>query len=118
MRRLMGWSIIHRLNTCMNACLRDRINVSPNTLTVIGMLLMCSTVWLLQSGFLFLSCWIILFSSLFDVLDGKIARLKNNGTQFGAFLDSVFDRYADSFILMGLLLYYYRTSPTSFAVIL
>jgi len=46
-----------------------------------------------------------------DALDGSMARLKGISTPFGAFLDSVTDRYAEMIILGGLLFYYLqRTS--------
>jgi archaetidylinositol phosphate synthase len=41
-------------------------------------------------------------SSLFDALDGKVARLRGIDSRRGDFLDHVFDRYADVFIITGL----------------
>lgn len=41
-------------------------------------------------------------SALFDALDGKVARLRGVDSPRGDFLDHVFDRYADVFILTGL----------------
>ncbi len=40
--------------------------------------------------------------SLFDALDGKVARLRGLDSPRGDFLDHVFDRYSDVFILTGL----------------
>ena len=44
----------------------------------------------------------------FDALDGTMARLRGEANEFGAFVDSVTDRYSELFILGGLL-YYFTT---------
>jgi phosphatidylglycerophosphate synthase len=36
---------------------------------------------------------LILFAGIFDMFDGAMARVQNAATSFGAFLDSVLDRY-------------------------
>lgn len=43
-------------------------------------------------------------ASIVDGCDGEIARLKFKKTLFGAWLDTVLDRYADSFLIFGILL--------------
>jgi len=40
------------------------------------------------------------------MVDGRVARATNQVTLFGAFFDSVVDRYSDLVLLMGLLVYY------------
>ena len=40
------------------------------------------------------------------MVDGRVARATNQVTRFGAFFDSVLDRYSDLVLLMGLLVYY------------
>ena len=42
------------------------------------------------------------FSSLFDALDGKVARITDSSSARGDLLDHVFDRYSDIFILGGI----------------
>jgi len=46
--------------------------------------------------------FLILVGALFDVLDGLVARAQNKMTRFGAFLDSVLDRYSDAFIFLAI----------------
>lgn len=41
-------------------------------------------------------------SSIIDGVDGSLARLKNMSSDFGGFLDSILDRYADILIMLGL----------------
>ncbi len=75
--------------------------VSLLTAALTGLLLALSGyvphIIALTSAFFFL-----LVSSLFDALDGKVARLRGVASKRGDFVDHVFDRYADIFILAGL----------------
>jgi CDP-diacylglycerol--glycerol-3-phosphate 3-phosphatidyltransferase len=45
-------------------------------------------------------------ASAFDALDGSVAREMGQASTFGAFLDSVVDRFSEGTVLFGLLLYY------------
>ncbi len=42
------------------------------------------------------------FSSIIDGVDGSLARLKGMSSDFGGFLDSIIDRYADVLVMLGL----------------
>ena len=44
-------------------------------------------------------------SSIFDMFDGAMARVSNTAAIFGAFFDSMLDRYSESIIFLGLLIY-------------
>jgi len=46
---------------------------------------------------------LILFSGVFDVLDGGVARAKGTITPFGGVLDSVCDRYSDGLMFLGII---------------
>ena len=46
----------------------------------------------------------ILFAGLFDMIDGRLARLGNMSTTFGAMWDSVLDRYSELISLFGVVL--------------
>lgn len=82
-----------------------RIPVSPNTLSITGFLITCSGSYILisdlRSGGL-----LILAGAVFDLLDGIVARTQGRATLFGAFLDSVLDRYSDAAMMMGLGLHF------------
>ncbi|MFW6195988.1 MAG: CDP-alcohol phosphatidyltransferase family protein [Thermoplasmatota archaeon] len=58
-----------------------------------------STTFLVFLGGIFL-----IFNSLFDALDGKIAKLTDKASLRGDFLDHTIDRYADIFIIGGIVL--------------
>ena len=49
--------------------------------------------------------WLFLIFSLFDALDGSLARKNNTEKPIGAFIDSVMDRFSDSAILLSIILY-------------
>lgn len=82
-----------------------RLGVTPNTLTVVGLLLSFVTAAVLAQGLLFAGGLLVLFAGIFDMFDGAMARVRNAATTFGAFLDSTLDRYSESIILLGLLFY-------------
>ncbi len=58
------------------------------------------------AGLLFTGGWILLFTGTLDIIDGKVARRTNASSARGAFLDSVIDRYADSFAYLGLVFFF------------
>ncbi|QBD80474.1 CDP-alcohol phosphatidyltransferase family protein [Ktedonosporobacter rubrisoli] len=82
-----------------------RLGVTPNMLTGIGLLLSILTAIVIAQGSLFVGGLLVLFAGIFDMFDGAMARVRNAATIFGAFLDSTLDRYSESIILLGLLLY-------------
>jgi len=49
---------------------------------------------------------VMILAGLCDLLDGPVARIQNRVSIFGGFLDSIFDRYADLILFLGLLVYY------------
>jgi len=51
---------------------------------------------------------VIIGSGFFDLVDGQVARATNRVTKFGAFFDSVIDRYSDASQFFGLLIYFAR----------
>lgn len=82
-----------------------RVGVTPNMLTGIGLLLSVITAIVIAQGSLFIGGWLVLFAGIFDMFDGAMARVRNSATTFGAFLDSTLDRYSESIILLGFLVY-------------
>ena len=82
-----------------------RTGVTPNTLTLLGLLLSILTAAVISQGWLLAGGLLMLFAGIFDMFDGAIARIRNAATTFGAFFDSTLDRYSESIILFGLLYY-------------
>ncbi|WP_292469419.1 CDP-alcohol phosphatidyltransferase family protein [Methanolobus sp.] len=79
------------------------IPLSPNSLTIIGLLISIWAAYVFSTGNLHGGALLILFSGFFDMIDGAVARAKNCMTAFGAVLDSVCDRYGDAIIFVGVI---------------
>ena len=89
--------------------------ISPNVLTFLGLVInICAACCF---GFarghnadrmFFYAGLIIIGAGIFDMVDGRVARKTNQVSVFGAFFDSVMDRYSDVAIFFGLLIYYAR----------
>ena len=88
-----------------------RLGLTPNMLTLIGLLLTAGVALVLADGQLSLGGWLMLAAGLFDLFDGALARATNQQSRFGAFLDSTVDRYAEAVIFLGLLIFYEQTAP-------
>ncbi len=85
---------------------RRRIN--PNLLTVIGVAINVLSGVLFGLGHFFWAGIILIVANLFDMLDGQVARLTNQVTRFGGFLDSTLDRVSDMAAFVGLMTFYAR----------
>ncbi|MDA8104364.1 MAG: CDP-alcohol phosphatidyltransferase family protein [Nitrospiraceae bacterium] len=77
-----------------------RIPVHPNVITIAGFLLTVFASAVLAAH-MRLGGGLVLAAGFFDVLDGVVARVNDKKSAFGAFLDSVLDRYSDAFILLA-----------------
>ena len=95
-----------------------KLHVTPNMITTLGFIgnivsaaCFIYSAFLLQGGddtnaFCYIA-WggvIILFAGLLDMIDGRLARLGNMSTTFGAMWDSVLDRYSELISLFGVVL--------------
>lgn len=95
-----------------------RMGVTPNIVTTIGFLgNLAAAVVIVMAGYgaahtgivdWSLVTWagaLIIGFSLFDMLDGQVARLGGMASTFGAMYDSVLDRYCEMFTLGGIAAY-------------
>src|SRR5579872_4241527 len=98
--------------------------ISPNALTFIGLCI--NIVAAVLFGFaretnyvrmFFYAGLVIIGAGIFDMVDGRVARATNQVTPFGAFFDSVIDRYSDVAVFMGLLVYYASINRYSYIVV-
>ena len=90
-----------------------KVGITPNLITITGRVLniVAAVVFVYASfagGDKALTCagWaggIVLFAGLFDMMDGRVARVGNMASKFGALYDSVLDRYSELFTLFGIL---------------
>ena len=82
--------------------------VNPNFLTFIGFGINLLAAYLFAYGYFRWAGGTIILAGIFDMADGRVARLEGRVTPFGGFYDSVMDRYSDLCLLIGLLIYYGR----------
>lgn len=81
-----------------------RIPLSPNVLTVTGFVITIIAALMIPHN-IKLGGILILLGGIFDMLDGIVARTSGRVTKFGAFLDSVLDRYSDAFLFLAIAWY-------------
>lgn len=78
----------------------------PNFLTLLGLVV---TIWaavLFAAGEFRWAAGVVFLAGFLDMADGPVARKQGRVSTFGAFFDSVVDRYSDMILYMGLLVYY------------
>lgn len=79
-----------------------KLKISPNGLTIMGFLMTVIAALLASQGAYFKSGIVFVLGSLFDALDGTVARVSGQSSPFGALLDSTLDRYGEGVLLTGL----------------
>jgi CDP-diacylglycerol--glycerol-3-phosphate 3-phosphatidyltransferase len=90
--------------------------ISPNGLTLLGLVLNIGAGAIVASGMLLAGGIALLIASAFDMLDGAVARATGKASRFGAFLDSVIDRYCEAVVLIGLIVVLSRTGDTPLVI--
>ncbi len=99
--RILFKGILDPIGTFLNST-----GLTPNAITLLGLAGTTVGAYLLSQGKMTLGAVVIFFSVIVDAFDGTMARLRGESSDFGAFVDSVSDRYAE-FITFGGLLYYF-----------
>ena len=77
------------------------LHLTPNTITVIGVLITLAASILVGAGWLLLGAAVLTAGSLLDAVDGALARAQGGGTAFGSFLDSTLDRVSEAILYIG-----------------
>jgi CDP-diacylglycerol--glycerol-3-phosphate 3-phosphatidyltransferase len=113
LRRIAARRITEPLNT---ALVKSRLK--PNMLTWCALAISLIAAATIATNHLLIGGFLVLFSGLFDILDGALARLTNQATRFGALLDSTFDRISDAVLLMGVLALYIRSGGSTEIVLI
>jgi CDP-diacylglycerol--glycerol-3-phosphate 3-phosphatidyltransferase len=87
-----------------------RTPLSPNAVTLFGVVIQGVVGWLIIEGRLVAAGFIAIISALLDVFDGALAKAKDRVTKFGAFLDSTTDRLSDALLFVPIA-WLYGVSP-------
>ena len=80
-----------------------RVGLTPNVVTVLGLLLTVGVSVVIALGATRLGGLLLLVTSAMDALDGTLARATGQVSRFGAFLDSTLDRVSEGALFLGLL---------------
>lgn len=104
---LRGW-LAWLISPLERAAVRRRL--APELFNYVGLALSLASGAAFALGSLPLGGVLYLFCGAADVLDGRIARARGLTSSYGAFLDSTLDRFAETFVFLGLA-WYFRTSP-------
>ena len=99
------------------AAFLNRLGLMPNTVTIAGLAGNTLGAYFLANGQMTIGGIIILIMGPIDALDGAMARLRGEPTEFGAFVDSVTDRYSELVIFGGLLYYYLQQNDWLAAIL-
>lgn len=87
----------------------NRLGFMPNVVTISGLIGNVIGAYFLATGNIRLGGLFVLLMGPVDALDGTMARLRGESSRFGAFVDSVTDRYSELVILGGLLIHFLQT---------
>ncbi|MBU0898197.1 MAG: CDP-alcohol phosphatidyltransferase family protein [Nanoarchaeota archaeon] len=81
----------------------SKFRLSPNTWTIISLIPALVAVWFLMQESFLIAALLFIFSAFIDLIDGSVARVTGRVSVFGAYLDTVVDRYVEAIIIFGLL---------------
>jgi CDP-diacylglycerol--glycerol-3-phosphate 3-phosphatidyltransferase len=94
-----------------------RTGLTPDHLTVIGLLVGIAAAVAVGSGRLLLGLVLVILAALPDLLDGALAKASGAASQRGAFFDSTVDRITDAFLLGGIAWYLASTESPHMALL-
>jgi CDP-diacylglycerol--glycerol-3-phosphate 3-phosphatidyltransferase len=103
------------LRAIINACVR--LQIHPNTLTLVGVIINVAAAWALGFGKFIPAFVIMLVANIFDFIDGKVAHLTNTVSEFGAFWDSTLDRFSDLALITGLIFLYSKLGRSDYVMV-
>ncbi len=84
------------------ARLFGRVGLTPNSLTVIGLLIAVIGAYFAATQSWLIAGLIVAFGAIFDLFDGALARATGKVSKFGAFLDSSLDRAGEGVVYIGI----------------
>ncbi|HNZ14795.1 MAG TPA: CDP-alcohol phosphatidyltransferase family protein, partial [Anaerolineaceae bacterium] len=85
-----------------------KIGLTPNAVTLLGLAGSIGAAVLIALGMPLWGGIVLLLMAPLDAVDGAMARLSGKSSKFGAFLDSVIDRYSELFIYAAILYMFFE----------
>jgi len=81
-----------------------KLGFKPNQLTLLGLILMAGSGYMIAYDNILEGIVLLMFGGFCDMMDGLLARSMGIESKMGGFLDAFTDRYADTFVIGGMLL--------------
>lgn len=81
----------------------SKFGLSPNQWTIVSLIPALAAVFFLANGQFLEAAGCFIVASFLDMVDGSVARVTGRVTRFGAYLDTIIDRYVEALIILGLL---------------
>ncbi len=94
-----------------------RLGLRPNVVTMLGFLGVSLGAWFVAQGRFFIGGVVIGITVPFDALDGTMARMSGEASDWGAVVDAVMDRYSELITWGGVLYYYLSQGDTRMAML-
>jgi CDP-diacylglycerol--glycerol-3-phosphate 3-phosphatidyltransferase len=101
---LIGTACMFPLRAIINTSVA--LGIHPNVLTLIGVLINVVAAWALARDQFLLAGLVMIAANIFDFIDGKVAHITGQQSEFGAFWDSTLDRFSDLALFTGLIWLY------------
>lgn len=79
-----------------------RAGLTPNALTLVGFAITVAGAVLLGAQMWLIGGLVVFVGGVFDMFDGTLARATGQASPFGAFMDSVFDRWGEAIVYVGI----------------
>lgn len=95
--------VLFRIGSLLN-----RLGIRPSVITYTGLIGNIISGALIAFGELTFGGLVAFLAGPLDALDGTMARLRGEDSRYGAFIDSVTDRYSELALYSGLLIYFVR----------
>lgn len=91
----------------------NRLGIRPNTVTIFGLLGTIGCAVFIAYGKMTVAGILLLLMGPVDAMDGALARLRHEASDWGAFVDAVTDRYSELFLFLGFMIFYLlKMNPT------
>ncbi len=110
--RIVFKGILDPIGTFLN-----RLGLTPISVTLIGVAGNAIAAYFVATGRVSLGGLAMLIAWPIDALDGTMARLRGEASDWGAFVDSVSDRYSELLVLGALLYHFARTNQHGLEVV-
>ena len=116
--------VSERLKEAARSALAPLINalavagVTPNSVTVAGLVLVLAASLLIWQHSLLLGAVVLAIGAGLDAIDGGLARAQGGATPFGGFLDSTLDRTGEAVVYLGIIAYWLEAAAQPFAPVM